>query len=378
MSVVGSVLLAGNDAVPSLAATAAGMALEKIGSCPARGVLLFLSAEFSAQAQAAVTAVARAARCTEVAGGIAAGVFTNEGWVLDRPAVAVMVFAGDLALSGRRPDAGAADGAILAYAGSSLPHAWTGPGPQRFGGCFAGRPGQSEATAWQHGRLARQCEVELRGARIDLALSPGWQPFGCPAVVTGSRALDLLALDGAPALDHLRRNLQPQQQSADRLPLASLCAVLLDDPGSDSGGAWQQALSDGRLQPVPIVAANADGSLTLAQHLRAGSRVLWAMRLPQASAADMRHSLSALVPFVRRPQAAIVFSCIGRGPYHYGGDDRDLACLRDIFPHLPLIGVYGTGQMAPVARGGNRLLQNAVVSALISQPARRADVQPDA
>ena len=376
---VGSALLAGNDAVPSLAATAAGMALEKIGHCQARGVLLFLSAEFSAQAQAAVSAVARAARCTEVAGGIAAGVFTDEGWVLDRPAAAVMVFAGDLALSGRRQNAETSAGGILAYAGSSLPHAWTGPGPRRFGGCFAGRPGQSEATTWQHGRLARQCEVELRGARVDLAVSPGWQPFGCPAVVTGSRALDLLALDGEPALDHLRRNLPPQRQSADRLPLASLCAVPLDDAGSDSAGAWQQAVADGRLPPVPIVAANADdGSLTLAQHLRPGSRVLWAIRLPQASAADMRRSLSAIVRLVRRPQAAIVFSCIGRGPYHYGGDDRDLACLRDIFPHLPLIGVYGTGQMAPVARGGNRLLQNAVVSALISQPGRRPDVQPDA
>ncbi|HRQ96224.1 MAG TPA: FIST C-terminal domain-containing protein, partial [Candidatus Accumulibacter phosphatis] len=363
---IGSVLLAGNDAVPSLAATAAGMALEKVGSRQARGVLLFLSAEFSSQAQAAVTAVARAARCTEVAGGIAAGVFTDEGWVLDRPAVAVMVFAGDLAPLGRRQNAGASAGPILGYGGSSLPHAWTGSGPERFGGCFAGRPGHAEATAWQNGRLGRQCEVELRGARVDLAVSRGWQLFGRPAAVTGSRALDLLALDGAPALDHLRRNLPPQQQSADRLPLASLCAVLLDDPGCDSGGAWQRAVTDGRLQPVAIVAANADGSLTLAQHLLPGSRVLWAIRLPQASAADMRRSLSALVPLVRRPQAAIVFSCIGRGPYHYGGDDQDLACLREIFPHLPLIGAYGTGQMAPVARGGNRLLQNAVVSALIS------------
>jgi len=93
----------------------------------------------------------------------------------------------------------------------------------------------------------------------------------------------------------------------------------------------------------------------------------------------MRRSLSAPVLLVRRPQAAIVFSCIGRGPYHYGGDDPDLACLRDIFPHLPLIGAHDTGQMAPVPRGGNRLLQNAVVSALISQPGRRADdVQPGA
>jgi small ligand-binding sensory domain FIST len=375
---VASALLAGNDAAPALAAAAASAALEKVGSCPARGALLFLSAEFTAQAQAAVTAVARALRCTEVAGGIAAGVFSDEGWVLDRPAAAVMVFAGDLALRPHRPAASDRAGAILCYGGSSLPRTGSDPGCDRFGGCFAGRPGKSDAIAWQQSRLVDQCAVELQGARVDLAVSRGWRLLGRPTVVTGSRALDLLELQGEPALDHLRRSLPPQQQSAARLPLASLCAVLLDDPGMTSDSARQQAFADGLLPPVAIIAANADGSLTLAQHVVAGSHLLWAIRLPEASAADMRRSLSALLPLVPPPLAAIAFSCIGRGPYHYGAADEDLACLHELLPQLPLIGAYGTGQMAPVRRGGNRLLQNSVVTALVRQTARRSDVQPDA
>ena len=375
---VGSALLAGNDAVPALAAAAASAALEKMGNRPARGALLFLSAEFTAQAQAAVTAVARALRCTEVAGGIAAGVFSDAGWVLDRPAAAVMVFAGDLALVTQRPAAVADTGPILSYGGSSLPRAWSDPGRDRFGGCFAGRPGKSEAIAWQHGRLVRQCAVELQGARVDLAVSRGWRLLGRPTVVTGSRALDLLELQGEPALADLRRSLPPQQRGTERLPLASLCAVLLDGPGIASDDLRQQAFADGLLRPVAIIAANADGSLTLAQHVVAGSHLLWAIRLPEASAADMRRSLSALLPLVPPPLAAIAFSCIGRGPYHYGAADEDLACLHELLPQLPLIGAYGTGQMAPVRRGGNRLLQNSVVTALIRQTARRSDVQPDA
>ena len=43
-----------------------------------------------------------------------------------------------------------------------------------------------------------------------------------------------------------------------------------------------------------------------------------------------------------------MFSCIGRGPYFYGGDDRDLALLCRRFPGLPVLGTYSTGQIAQV------------------------------
>ncbi len=50
-------------------------------------------------------------------------------------------------------------------------------------------------------------------------------------------------------------------------------------------------------------------------------------------------------------------------------------CLCEQFSGLPLIGTYGSGQIALTPPGGNRLLQNAVVTALISTVARRSDVQ---
>jgi small ligand-binding sensory domain FIST len=72
-----------------------------------------------------------------------------------------------------------------------------------------------------------------------------------------------------------------------------------------------------------------------------------------------------------------MFSCIGRGPYFYGGDDRDLMRLRQRFPGLPVLGTYSTGQIAP-SRRGNRLLQNSVVTALISETStcKEVHVQP--
>jgi len=60
-----------------------------------------------------------------------------------------------------------------------------------------------------------------------------------------------------------------------------------------------------------------------------------------------------------------MFSCIGRGPYFYGGEDRDLLVFTERFPGVPLLGLYGSGQIAP--SNGGRLLHNSVVTALFSE-----------
>lgn len=90
---VATALVSGNDPLPQIAEDAIRQALAKAGLTHANGVLLFLTPEFARHAQHTITAAARAAQCsTQVAGGIAAGVFTESGWVVDRPAAAVMVF----------------------------------------------------------------------------------------------------------------------------------------------------------------------------------------------------------------------------------------------------------------------------------------------
>jgi small ligand-binding sensory domain FIST len=59
-----------------------------------------------------------------------------------------------------------------------------------------------------------------------------------------------------------------------------------------------------------------------------------------------------------------MFSCIGRGPLFYGDDDRDLLAFRQQFPDTPLLGAYGSGQIAP-AGAQNRLFHNSVITLLI-------------
>jgi small ligand-binding sensory domain FIST len=96
-------LAAGLTPDPELAAEAVRRALQIARAPLANSVLLFLTSEFAKDPQPALRAASRAASCTQIVGCTAAGIFTDEEWMLDAPAAAAMVFTGDVGR--RRPPA---------------------------------------------------------------------------------------------------------------------------------------------------------------------------------------------------------------------------------------------------------------------------------
>jgi len=377
---VATALVTGNDPLPHLAEQATHQALARAGLTHANGVLLFLTPEFARHAQQTVTAVARAAQCTQVAGGIASGVLTESGWALDRPAAAVMVLGRGLSLG--HPEAGKQP--LLSYAGGSFPPDWSDSGT-RFGGVFSGSfaasAGIAEAPVWHQSRLSEppRCSVQLLGADVDIGVSSGLLLLGEPQPVNSSKGYDLEKIGGHAALKSLSRLLPPDLRQHVAQHLHQLCAVLIDDAINAT-----KALAEGRYRPIAIIAANADNSLTLAERVTPRQYLAWAIRQPIAAEADMRQMLERLAEksinadITTTPACALMFSCIGRGPYFYGGEDRDLEILRERFPRLPILGTYGTGQIAPTTRVAhyfNRQLQNAVVTALVTKHEQKAHVQ---
>lgn len=377
---VATALVTGNDPLPHLAEQAIHQALAKAGLTHANGVLLFLTPEFARHAQQTVTAAARASQCTQVAGGIASGVLTESGWALDRPAAAVMVFGRGLSLGpqevGQPP--------LLSYAGGSFPPDWSDSGT-RFGGVFSGSfaasAGIAEAPVWQQSRLSEppRCSVQLLGADVEIGVSSGLHLLGEPQPVNSNKGFDLERIGGHAALKSLSRLLPPDLRQHLAQHLHQLGAVLIDDANEAT-----KALADGRYRSIAIIAANADNSLTLAERVAPGQYLGWGIRQPIAAEADMRQMLERLAKksenteLATTPACALMFSCIGRGPYFYGGEDRDLDLLRERFPKLPILGTYGTGQIAPTTRVAhcfNRQLQNAVVTALVTKHVQKAHVQ---
>jgi small ligand-binding sensory domain FIST len=327
-------LARGREPSPQLAAAAVAAALARAGRDRADRVVLFLTRDHARLAQPTLVAAARAAGCLEVAGCTAGGLFTEDGWVLDRPAAAALVIARDGA-----PAAGDGESPLLSFTGrAALPHEWQ-IAPARAGLLDA------DATVWAHGRLAADAgaTLALPGVRTRLALSTGLRRLGEPHTVDAVAGYDLVRLGGQAASDSLRRCL-PAELRADP-PLHRIALVRQAD-----------------MPAIAILATAGDGALTLSEPLTAGERVAWALRSPLGAEEDMRQSLVAVDP-EKRPDFALMFSCLGRGPLFHGGDDRDLLVFRERFPATPLLGAYGSGQIAPSA-GGNRLFHNSVVTLL--------------
>lgn len=358
-------LVTGNDPAPELAVAAVEQALEKSGLKHATGVLLFLTPEFARHAQEIVTAAARHTQCLQIAGGIASGVFTEAGWALDRPAAAAMVLGGGFSLgypeSPREP--------IMSYAGGTVPEIWSYSG-RRFGGIFgstfAVRAADANAIVWQQARLAGEggCSAQVHGAHIDIGVSRGWRRLNETQAVESCRGYEVLQLGGKPALQNLTDVLPADFRRDPARHLHQIVALIAESAATGRETAYHAAA---------IISANADGTLTLAERIEPGRRLAWAIRLPETAEADMHRTVETLAEqqqtHGQAPAGALLFSCIGRSPFFYGGEDRDLQIFKERFPRLPLIGVYGTGQIAPLGErpgAGNGQFQNSVVTALIT------------
>jgi hypothetical protein len=342
---VASSLVSGLYPMPELAANAVHNALQGAGMQRADSVLLFLTRDYVRHAQPAIVAAARAAGTLQVSGCTAFGLLSERGWLLDQPGAAALVI-GEIAPAAPADDH---NQPLLSFSGQhTLPYAWQAM-PERAGLLDA------EAVTWAHGRISDQpgAEIRLPGVHTRLCLSPGLRLLNLPLTVNAASGYDLRQIGGLAPIDSLRRHL-PGELRADP-PLHQI--VIVREPGAPA---------------IPILTANADGSLTLAEPLAVGEHIHWAIRQPLSAEHDMRQSLLAApqgdflrgaVDPEKKPDFALMFSCLGRGPLFYGNDDRDLLVFREQFPGVPLIGAYGSGQIAPVG-DRNRLFQNTVVTLL--------------
>lgn len=348
---------------PALAARAVGAAMDRAGLAHPAAVLLYLTSDFAADPQPAIAAAARTAGCLQVTGCTAAGVFTEEDWVLDAPAAAALVLGDGWGLHPAHPHGGPhPDHTLTLAAPNALDLHWLSAGGARFGGVSGDATGQGPYSVWCGGRgqAAGRCELALHGPDLELrvGVSQGIRPLCQPALVEEVQGHDVCRVGGDTALASLVRELPLSARAPERIPTHLLMAGL-------TYGAPEHALEEGRFHLLPLVGVNSDDkSITVAGELSPGQPLFWALRQPQAAEHDMRALVDRLHDGAApTPAFALMFPCIGRGPWFYGGQDRDILALTRRFPDLPVIGFYGNGEIAHLD-GANRLLQYSVVLGL--------------
>ena len=360
-------LAIGASPTPELAAKAVAAAMAKANIHAPSSVLLFLTSEFAADPQSAIKAAAKAASCTQIIGCSATGIFTEEDWVIDSPAAAAMVFT-NLNFSHPKAEQTQHKGELLLTLtapnainttwlnGSELNHTIA-----RFGGVSGDAIGHGPFSVWQNGKGTTQgyCEVALNNTNMAVAASHGLKIIASPRKITATQGNDLLTIANLPALNTLTSAWQKHAKTSDAPPYHQLMAVY---------ASKASALERGEYNLASIIIENAnEASLTLTKSLPVGDWLSWAIRDIDAAQVDIVKTAGELKQQLgTEPDFALLFSCLGRGPYFYNGTDQDLALLKTLFAKLPMIGFYGNGEIAPI-NGINELLQYSAVLGLFAE-----------
>ena len=360
-------LAIGKSATPELAAQAVAMAMQKAEVTQPSSVLLFLTSEFAADPQSAIKAAAKAASCTQVIGCSATGIFTEEDWVIDSPAAAAMVFS---ALNFSQPAAETTSQQNQLLLTLTAPNAinttWLNPDgliqpALRFGGVSGDAIGHGPFSVWQNGKGTTQgyCELALNNTAMAVAASHGLKIISSPRKITAAQGNDLLSVANLPALNTLTSAWQKHAKTSDAPLYHQLMAVY---------ASKASALERGDYKLASIIIENAnEASLTLTKSLQVGDWLSWAIRDVDAAQVDIVKTAGELKQQLGvEPDFALLFSCLGRGPYFYNGSDQDLALLKTLLPKLPIIGFYGNGEIAPID-GVNELLQYSAVLGLFAK-----------
>lgn len=355
-------LAKGPRASAELVSKAVQMAMHKAGISTANQVLLLLTSEFAAEPQAAIKAAAKAASTTQIFGCSASGLYTEEDWVLDGAAAAVMVFS-EQVLSTQSQAAADSKYLLTLAAPNAINTQWLHSEAIRFGAVSGDATGRGPFSVWQNGKGMTQgyCELATEQGQVAMAPSHGIQFISSPRKVTASHHHELISVANIAALTSLQSAYKAQtstREAAADLPYHLLMVAYAKT-------AKALALGDYQLATV-VVDHETTHSLSLTQPIPQGCWLRWAIRDIASAQHDIANTAQQLSQqLAGTPQFALFFSCLGRGPYFYNGEDADLAQLTQHLPHLPLIGFYGNGQIAPML-GKNTLLQYSAVLALFS------------
>jgi|APFre7841882724_1041349.scaffolds.fasta_scaffold07297_6 small ligand-binding sensory domain FIST len=347
---------------PELAAQAVETAMLKANIHAPSSVLLFLTSEFAADPQSAIKAAAKAARCTQIIGCSATGIFTEEDWVIDSPAAAAMVFS-DLNFGYPKTDVQVKNSDLLLTltAPNAINTTWLNQSGLRFGGVSGDAIGHGPFSVWQNGKGTTQgyCEVTLNNMSTAVAATHGLKVISPPRRITSSNDNDLLTIANIPALTTLLSAWQKHAKTSDAPPYHQLMVVYANKASQ---------LERGEYNIASIIIEDADNaSVTLTKPLQAGNWLSWAIRDVDAAQVDIVKTAGELKQRLdTEPAFALLFSCLGRGPYFYNGADQDLALIKTLFPLLPVIGFYGNGEIAPI-NGVNELLQYSAVLGLFAK-----------
>jgi small ligand-binding sensory domain FIST len=221
------------------------------------------------------------------------------------------------------------------------------PGVRVLGGMASGIRSAGEC------RLLYQDTVKDQGATGVLLQGPigmrsivsqGCRPIGRPLVITRAKDNLILELGGKTPLAQLQQlwpTLTPQEQELFQQGL-HIGRVLNEYQGDFQRGDF--------LVRNVLALERETGALAITDRVRVGQTVQFHVR-DAATADEDLHALLRLdiSAHERKPSAALLFSCNGRGSRLFSQPNHDARVLRAEAGEIPLSGFFAQGELGPVS-----------------------------
>jgi len=198
------------------------------------------------------------------------------------------------------------------------------------------------------------------GVDVEPVVSQGCRPFGHPLVVTKAEGNVIFELAGRPALERLVAQAHESlgEEEVRQLESGGLHLGRVIDEHRERFGR-----GDFLVRNV-VGADRRSGAIAVGDVMAVGTTVQFHLRDAESADEDLHEMLHG-----RRADAALLFTCNGRGTRLFGVPDHDVAVLTDELGRIAVAGFFAAGEIGPV--GGHNFLHGftASVALLRDRPA---------
>jgi hypothetical protein len=199
--------------------------------------------------------------------------------------------------------------------------------------------------------------IALVGVRAHLEVVRGWDPASPVYTVTGATGKVLHEIEGRSAVDWYRRfftvdgRLAPMPETAWRFPL------IVEGPAAERSGLYRTM----RFFDQP------EGSVTLWGEVETGDRVRLGMGNEESLVA--RAAALAGAAGGASPEAAVLYSCVGREAVLGDAAAREVAAVHRALGGVPLSGFFSFGEIGPTPAGGPAFYNHTAILVLLTEEA---------
>lgn len=218
------------------------------------------------------------------------------------------------------------------------------PGVPLLGGMASGGHGRGQNRLFYQGECLDHGAVGVivrGGPRIRSVVSQGCRPIGHTYVITKADRNVILELGGKPALERLQETWQTISGDDQRLVQQGLHVGVVMNEYKDSFHSGDFLVGN------VLGADQATGAIAIGNLVRVGQTIQFHVRDAGTADEELRQMLERETAS-HTVQAALLFSCNGRGTRLFPEPHHDAATIQSVCGPVPLAGFFAQGELGPV------------------------------